>query len=263
MTDKKARVALAQKAAKHNWSVRELKAAIKEGKIELELIGHSEIPPAPPKAMTKLKASPGVPYTYRLEFVPAELLNIPGDESRSGEYCVDLGFSVRRHGATQGLKKITAGMIVEWAACPAKGGGGYSLKESAAKPVELYTYRARLDRIVDGDTLKCCIDLGFSLYISQKLRLAGIDCPELSTPKGQEVKAFVEEALKGKQLLIQTHKTDKWDRYLVDVFFIPSNVLSDEKNIPRPLKEGGGIPEVWAYLNQILLDNGLAELYKT
>lgn len=231
--DKKAREALARKAGRHDWSVRELKAAIREEKVETlgaPLKGGTEVPPEaglPPK----LKAAPGIPYTYSLKFFPADLLDLPGPAKGGGEYCVDLGFSAFKHNALQGLKRVEAGMIVELA--------GERLTESAAKPADLYTYRARLDRIVDGDTVKCAIDLGFGFYTSQKLRLRGIDCPELSTAKGQEVKAFVETALKGKPLIIKTHKTDKWDRYLVDIWYDDGQ-----------------------YLNQVLLDNGLAEVYR-
>ena len=249
--DKTVRLALTKKAAKSHWSVRELKAAIREQKIEITK-EEPALLPAPEPAVPKLKAAPGVVHTYRLEFIPADLLGLPGPAKGGGEYCVDLGFSVstameslgqravgrnpaqgpnRPQRGTKGLKKVTAGMLVELTAS--------GLKESAAKPADLYTYHARLDRIVDGDTLKCFIELGFGLYISQKLRLRGIDCQELSTAKGQAVKAFVEATLKGKPLVIKTHKTDKWDRYLVDVWYDGDQ-----------------------YLNQILLDKGLAEIYQ-
>lgn len=44
---------------------------------------------------------------------------------------------------------------------------------------EPYIYRCVLDRVVDGDTIKCDIDLGFNVILfSQTIRLAGIDAPE-------------------------------------------------------------------------------------
>ena len=45
-----------------------------------------------------------------------------------------------------------------------------------------FVYRATLDRIVDGDTFDCCLDLGFDVKLhKQRVRLAGIDTPESRT----------------------------------------------------------------------------------
>ena len=42
-----------------------------------------------------------------------------------------------------------------------------------------FVYNATLDRIVDGDTLDCILDLGFDVKLhKQRVRLAGIDTPE-------------------------------------------------------------------------------------
>lgn len=225
-----------EKCAKKGWSVRDLKVNLKEKGVETEGISRPRLE-APEEAVpAKLKASQGILYTYRLEFAPEALTLLPGDESRSGAYLIDLGFSVKRDTATSGLQILKDQMMVE----SSSGKGGYALKESEQKASALYTYKAYLEKIVDGDTLKCLIDLGFECWTSQRLRLRGIDCPELSTQKGQQVKSFLERELKGKDLIIKTHKdqTDKWDRYLVDV---------------------------WSgqdYLNQTLIDKGLAEIYK-
>ena len=42
-----------------------------------------------------------------------------------------------------------------------------------------YRYRAELDRVVDGDTLDVVIDLGFYIKIKERIRLEGIDAPEI------------------------------------------------------------------------------------
>ena len=41
-----------------------------------------------------------------------------------------------------------------------------------------YQYAARIDRCIDGDSLAVTLDLGFSVTISQQLRLLGVDCAE-------------------------------------------------------------------------------------
>jgi micrococcal nuclease len=38
-----------------------------------------------------------------------------------------------------------------------------------------------IDRVVDGDTLDCIIDLGFDLYKKERVRVAGVDTPEKRT----------------------------------------------------------------------------------
>ena len=46
----------------------------------------------------------------------------------------------------------------------------------------MYQYKAKITRIIDGDTVDCDIDLGFSVtLIKQRIRLHGIDTPESRT----------------------------------------------------------------------------------
>ena len=47
---------------------------------------------------------------------------------------------------------------------------------------DAFVYQAELDRIVDGDTLDCILDLGFDVKLhKQRVRLHGIDTPESRT----------------------------------------------------------------------------------
>ena len=51
----------------------------------------------------------------------------------------------------------------------------------------MYTYRVKsINRIVDGDTIDVTIDLGFSIKITQRIRVAGIDSPEKRTRNAAE-----------------------------------------------------------------------------
>ena len=76
---------------------------------------------------------------------------------------------------------------------------------------------------------------------TQKLRLRGLDCPEMSTREGKAAKGFVETLFSESvgDLVINTTKPDKYDRYLADVF----------------VKTKSGDP---VYLNNLLLSNGHA-----
>ena len=80
-----------------------------------------------------------------------------------------------------------------------------------------------------------------------RLRLKGIDAPEIDTKEGIESRAFIEKALKNSPVIgIKTYRADKYSRYLADVFYLPG-----EKNPQTIISEG-------IFLNQQLIDNGLA-----
>lgn len=66
----------------------------------------------------------------------------------------------------------------------------------------MYRYRATVTRVVDGDTVDCNIDLGFSVVLSnQRIRLHGIDTPESRTRDKEEKKyGLLSKAFLQKQL---------------------------------------------------------------
>ena len=50
------------------------------------------------------------------------------------------------------------------------------------KAPDAFVYNATLDRVVDGVTFDCILDLGFDVKLhKQRVRLAGIDTPESRT----------------------------------------------------------------------------------
>lgn len=111
----------------------------------------------------------------------------------------------------------------------------------------LYTYKATVQRIVDGDTANLSIDLGFTISWASNCRLASVNAPELSS-KDPMVKA---KALEAKQYLIDklpigcevrivSRELDKYGRPVADLYY-----GKDFQN----------------HLNQELLDNGLAVKY--
>ena len=65
----------------------------------------------------------------------------------------------------------------------------------------MYEYKARLLRVVDGDTVDGMIDLGFNVWIKQRIRLYGVDTWECRTrdkaekKKGLAAKEFTKEML--------------------------------------------------------------------
>jgi micrococcal nuclease len=116
--------------------------------------------------------------------------------------------------------------------------------------LSIYTYKAFIIDVIDGDTLHVEVDRGFHIRVNQVLRLRGIDAYEISTVLGKKGRDFILERFKALTfIVIKTYRKDKYSRYLVDVFYKP-----DDNDIFSVVKNGN-------FLNQELLDNKLAVKY--
>jgi endonuclease YncB( thermonuclease family) len=114
-----------------------------------------------------------------------------------------------------------------------------------------YTYPAQVESVIDGDTLWVIVDCGDRILTRQKLRLHLVDTPERGIPDGDRATRFVKRVIrKGQDIVICTHHYDKYTRYLADVFYLP------DVNDPQVIYAQG------TYLNQQLLDKGLAQPWK-
>ena len=66
----------------------------------------------------------------------------------------------------------------------------------------MYEYNAQVDKVVDGDTIDCTIDLGFKTWKKIRVRMQGINTPESRTrdleekERGLAAKARLQEILK-------------------------------------------------------------------
>ena len=91
----------------------------------------------------------------------------------------------------------------------------------------MYTYNAKVIRVVDGDSIRMDVDLGFGCHLlgndgrGVDIRLFGIDCPEIRTRDGAEkahgllAKTCVQEHLQvGETYQITTRERGKFGRYL-------------------------------------------------
>ena len=112
---------------------------------------------------------------------------------------------------------------------------------------ELYYYNATVDRVVDGDTIDVTIDLGFNIWVKERLRLYGLNTPETRTKdleekeRGLKAKKYVENQVNSNGGQIQ--------------------VLSLGKG-----KDGRVLAEIWVgknNINELLIANNHAEVYMT
>ena len=111
----------------------------------------------------------------------------------------------------------------------------------------MYEYKVReVVKVVDGDTIDVVIDLGFSLFKEERVRLAGIDAPESRTRNleekelGLEAKKYLEEHLgAAKEIIISTEKDKEEGKFgrMLGWITLDDNVAS---------------------FNQIMIDRGYA-----
>ena len=106
----------------------------------------------------------------------------------------------------------------------------------------MYNYKAKIIDVYDGDTVTAIVDLGFLHFQEMKLRLYGIDTPELRGDEkeaGIVVRDLVREMILNKYVEIHSYKDKqgKYGRYL-------ANIIVDGLDV-----------------NQWLVDNGHAKPY--
>lgn len=108
----------------------------------------------------------------------------------------------------------------------------------------MYTYKARIIDVYDGDTVTAIVDLGLFISTEIKVRLKGINTPEI---RGEErnagliSKKRLEELILNKEVMLFTYKDkkEKYGRWLGTIY-----PLDSSKSV-----------------NEILLEEGLAVPY--
>lgn len=95
-----------------------------------------------------------------------------------------------------------------------------------------FKYSAIVTRVIDGDTIDCTVDLGFSIFAKERFRLYGIDIPEKNSKDSvlKEIAfnatSYVKESIEGKTVTIECTGKDKYGRWLAKVF-INSMVINE------------------------------------
>lgn len=104
----------------------------------------------------------------------------------------------------------------------------------------MYTYKAKVERVVDGDTIDVVIDLGFKITTYQRIRLQGINTPEtynvkknsLEYKQGMAAKKYVIDRIVSNdyEVIVETDKDiGKFGRYIGVIWLADSDKsLNDE-----------------------------------
>lgn len=119
----------------------------------------------------------------------------------------------------------------------------------------MYTYKAHCIGVVDGDTIDVLIDLGFKNYTAQRLRLLGIDTPELNAidlvqrNRALRAKERLKEMLRPTSAIISpgmpltwdltvySYKADSFGRYLAQVLAL--NEAGEQYDVGNKLLSEG------------------------
>ncbi len=114
--------------------------------------------------------------------------------------------------------------------------------------MDKYIYRAKLDRVVDGDTIDAMIDVGFDIWVKKRIRYMGVDTWESRTRDLDEKKKGLAAKARNKELLekvsaksgyfrLKSYGVGKYGRVLGELFIMDANGV--QMNINETLiKEG-------------------------
>jgi micrococcal nuclease len=100
-------------------------------------------------------------------------------------------------------------------------------------------------KYIDGDTIDVIVDLGFKTFVKKRIRLAGINTPEVRTRNKEEKKRGIaarerlRELIEGsdKDLMLVSHGVGKYGRVLGEL------ILSPNLNVNQTLVSEGHAKE--------------------
>ena len=175
------REAYMEQASIGSWSQRTLRDRLRAAQAEgSEGNWNGGQPPAPRR---------GRPYTYRV---------LATDENR---VVLDLGMRVEHTLILDEPTSFSVDDVIQTSQ------DGEVFDVVAGEERHLYTFKADVTRVVDADTMWVMVDYGFRFRQPWKLRLRGIDAPELPTEERERAKLWVEKRLcEGATIVITTTK---------------------------------------------------------
>ena len=120
--------------------------------------------------------------------------------------------------------------------------------------MEKYINKAKLERVVDGDTVDALIDLGFDTWVKKRIRYMGVDAWESRTRNLAEKEKGLAAKARNKELiekisarpgyfLLKSHGVGKYGRVLGEIF-----IQDEDKNEIN--------------VNQLLIIEGHAYVYE-
>ncbi|AAX92396.1 nuclease family protein [Staphylococcus phage Twort] len=84
---------------------------------------------------------------------------------------------------------------------------------------QLYMFKAKCTKVIDGDTIDITLDHGMRMYSEQRVRLIDVDTPERGANNYKEATEFTQSKVLNKDIIVQTYKSDVFGRYLARVWY--------------------------------------------
>ena len=103
----------------------------------------------------------------------------------------------------------------------------------------MFTYKATITHVVDGDTVDATVDLGFGVFVKRRFRLRDIDTPEIFHPtykgerlQGKAAKADAVKLLLNKDVILLSGKDQgKYGRWLADITVNDTDFADEMKRL--------------------------------
>lgn len=227
-------------AVDESWNTAELSAAISRdefGRLSPEprdAVGPESGIQSPASDSITLQARRGDLFVHRIA-------------EKHGKRVLDLGFRAFHPLVADEASSFDVGDLVR-SVRDRRSRSGFRYEDHDARR-RVFAFRARVSRLIDGDTLWATVDCGFDTWIDLKLRLRGIDTPELGSSSGVTALSFVRDQLADSRIVVTTTKVDLYDRYLTDIYY-----LKGEPPWDRVAADG-------LFLNRQLVESGHARLW--
>lgn len=95
---------------------------------------------------------------------------------------------------------------------------------SAAPAFAVEQFSASVVKVTDGDTINIRRVKGRT----EKVRLRGIDCPEINQPFGRKSRQIAFEIVKGQTIIVQPKERDRYGRLVADIILLDGRNLGNE-----------------------------------
>lgn len=100
----------------------------------------------------------------------------------------------------------------------------------------LYHYNAKLERVVDGDTIDALVDLGFDTWKKVRIRMMGMNAPESRTrdlaekKRGLAAKKYLADLLESYDFMftLKSHGVGKYGRCLGEIFLEDKEISANQ-----------------------------------
>ena len=123
------------------------------------------------------------------------------------------------------------------------------LLSSLAARAEIQSFDARVVGVMDGDTITV-LDANNAQH---RIRLAGIDAPEMGQPFNGRSKQSLRRMVMGKQVRIEWDEQDRYGRLVGKVWVTPAGINCTQEPCPKTLDVGRAqltVGLAWHYLGK-------------